>query len=76
PAPDGLLKIAAMRPDGKLLYVGDTVDDARCAADAGARFIGVVSSADLRERLQSAGAQFLAADVRHVAEYMLAGAPA
>ncbi len=43
PAPEGLLKIAAMRPSKKLLYVGDTVDDARCARAANVPFIGIAS---------------------------------
>jgi len=43
PAPDGLQKIAQMRPGKKLLYVGDTVDDARCARAAGVPFIGIAS---------------------------------
>jgi HAD superfamily phosphatase len=43
PAPDGLLKIAALRPAKKLLYVGDTVDDARCARAANVPFIGIAA---------------------------------
>jgi HAD superfamily hydrolase (TIGR01548 family) len=43
PAPDGLLKIAAMHPGRKLLYIGDTVDDARCAQAAYVPFIGVAA---------------------------------
>ena len=43
PAPDGLLKIAAMHPDKKLLYIGDTVDDARCAKAAYVPFIGIAA---------------------------------
>jgi HAD superfamily hydrolase (TIGR01548 family) len=43
PAPDGLLKIAAMHPGKKLTYVGDTVDDARCAAAAKVPFIGIAA---------------------------------
>jgi len=43
PAPDGLLKIAAMRPSKKMLYVGDTVDDARCARAANVPFIGIAA---------------------------------
>ena len=35
PAPDGLLQIAEPRPDPKLWYVGDTVDDARSRAGRG-----------------------------------------
>ena len=44
PAPDGLLKIAALRPSKKLLYIGDTVDDARCAKSAYVPFIGVAAN--------------------------------
>ncbi|HLK22185.1 MAG TPA: HAD-IA family hydrolase [Bryobacteraceae bacterium] len=43
PAPDGLWKIAALRPKQKLLYVGDTVDDARCARAAEVPFIGIAA---------------------------------
>jgi HAD superfamily phosphatase len=43
PAPDGLLKIAAMNPGKKLLYIGDTVDDARCAKAAYVPFIGIAA---------------------------------
>lgn len=43
PAPDGLLKIAAMNPAKKLLYVGDTVDDARSAKAAYVPFIGIAA---------------------------------
>jgi len=43
PAPDGLLKIAELRPGAKLLYVGDTVDDARCARSANVPFIGIAA---------------------------------
>jgi HAD superfamily hydrolase (TIGR01548 family) len=43
PAPDGLLKIAAMHPGKKLLYIGDMVDDARCAKAAYVPFIGIAS---------------------------------
>jgi HAD superfamily hydrolase (TIGR01548 family) len=48
PAPDGLLKIAALRPSKKLLYVGDTVDDARCARAANVPFIGIAAPASPR----------------------------
>jgi HAD superfamily phosphatase len=43
PAPDGLLMIAERNPGRKLIYVGDTVDDARSARAAGVPFIGVAS---------------------------------
>ena len=41
PHPEGLLKIAALYPGVPLLYVGDTVDDARSASAANVPFIGV-----------------------------------
>jgi HAD superfamily hydrolase (TIGR01548 family) len=43
PAPDGLLKIQAMLPEAELIYVGDNIDDARCARGAGVPFVGVVA---------------------------------
>jgi HAD superfamily hydrolase (TIGR01548 family) len=43
PAPDGLLMIANRKPGRKLIYVGDTVDDARSAKAAGVPFIGVAA---------------------------------
>jgi HAD superfamily hydrolase (TIGR01548 family) len=48
PAPEGLLKIAALRPSMKLLYIGDTVDDARCAKAAYVPFIGIAASTSPR----------------------------
>lgn len=41
PAPDGLLQLRAMFPEGAIRYLGDTVDDARSASAAGVPFIGV-----------------------------------
>ena len=43
PAPDGLIEIQRRKPARKLWYVGDTVDDARCARAAGVPFIGVAA---------------------------------
>jgi len=43
PAPEGLLKIAAGAAGRELWYIGDTVDDARCARAAGVPFIGIAS---------------------------------
>ncbi len=52
PAPDGLLKITATRPGAKVWYVGDTVDDSRCARNAGVSFIGVAAAGNpCREEL-------------------------
>jgi HAD superfamily phosphatase len=41
PAPDGLLAILERENEGRVYYVGDTVDDARCARAAGVPFIGI-----------------------------------
>ncbi|MEO8049857.1 MAG: HAD hydrolase-like protein [Acidobacteriota bacterium] len=43
PAPEGLFKIQRERPGVKLWYVGDTVDDARCARAAAVPFIGIAA---------------------------------
>jgi HAD superfamily phosphatase len=43
PAPEGLLKIAAGAGDRQIWYIGDTVDDARCARAAAVPFIGIAS---------------------------------
>jgi HAD superfamily hydrolase (TIGR01548 family) len=43
PAPDGLIEIQSRRPQSKLWYIGDTVDDARCARAAGVPFIGIAA---------------------------------
>jgi HAD superfamily hydrolase (TIGR01548 family) len=43
PAPEGLIAIRNARPWLKLWYVGDTVDDARCARAAGTPFIGIAA---------------------------------
>lgn len=43
PHPEGLLTIKALKPNAKLWYVGDTVDDARSARAAGVPFIGIAA---------------------------------
>jgi len=43
PHPEGLQKVQALYPGQELWYVGDTVDDARCARAAGVPFVGVAS---------------------------------
>jgi HAD superfamily phosphatase len=50
PHPEGLEKVKAMRPGQGLWYVGDTVDDARCAKAAGVPFLGVASQAHGRRQ--------------------------
>jgi HAD superfamily phosphatase len=44
PAPDGLLAIQRAKPGHRLIYVGDTVDDARSARAAGVCFVGVAAA--------------------------------
>lgn len=43
PHPEGLLKIAALDRERPLIYIGDTVDDARAARDAQVPFIGIAA---------------------------------
>ena len=43
PSPEGLHMIQRLRPDARMWYVGDTVDDARCARAAGVPFIGIAA---------------------------------
>jgi HAD superfamily phosphatase len=43
PAPEGLVTIRQRRTGRKLWYVGDTVDDARCARAAAVPFIGIAA---------------------------------
>jgi len=43
PHPEGLEKIRAARPDAELLYIGDTVDDARSSQAAGVPFVGIAA---------------------------------
>ena len=48
PAPDGLVAIQRMHPNRELLFVGDTVDDARSASAAGVPFIGIAAQSHSR----------------------------
>jgi HAD superfamily phosphatase len=43
PHPEGLEIIKAKHPDREIWYIGDTVDDARCARAAQVPFLGVAS---------------------------------
>ena len=61
PHPEGLQRIAAMYPGEPLIYVGDTVDDARSARRAGVPFIGIAAAGspraeELRSLLSAEGA--------------------
>ncbi len=44
PSPEGLHTIQSRHPGSKLIYVGDTIDDARSAAAAGVPFIGIAAA--------------------------------
>ena len=48
PSPEGLQRIARMNPGKDLWYVGDSVDDARSARQAGVPFIGIAAPTSLR----------------------------
>jgi phosphoglycolate phosphatase-like HAD superfamily hydrolase len=48
PAPDGLLAIQSMKPARELVFVGDTIDDARASSAARVPFIGVIARAHSR----------------------------
>ena len=48
PDPEGLQQIAAAHPGRKMVYVGDTVDDARSAAAAAVPFVGIAAAAHSR----------------------------
>ncbi|MBL8175444.1 MAG: HAD family hydrolase [Bryobacterales bacterium] len=50
PDPEGLHIVQREHPGRSLWYVGDTVDDARCALRAGVPFIGVASQSHGRRR--------------------------
>lgn len=71
PAPDGLLKIATLRPSKKLLYVGDTVDDARCARAANVPFVGIAAAQsprrdELLELFRNEGAIQVLKDINEI----------
>ncbi|MEO8592107.1 MAG: TIGR01548 family HAD-type hydrolase [Candidatus Solibacter sp.] len=48
PHPEGLLRILADNPGRTVYYVGDTVDDARCARAARVPFIGIAAPSNPR----------------------------
>ena len=48
PAPDGLLQILSVNQGIKAFYIGDTVDDARCARAARVPFIGIAAPVNSR----------------------------
>jgi HAD superfamily phosphatase len=73
PAPDGLLRILGVRPTTDFFYLGDTVDDARCARAAKVPFIGIVAPSnptyvDLVFLFQAEGAYAIVDDINYLSE--------
>jgi len=73
PAPDGLERIGGLNPGCKLFYVGDTVDDAKCARSAGVPFIGIAAPSnplylDLVFLFQETGAWAIIDDINYLEE--------
>jgi HAD superfamily phosphatase len=57
PHPEGLLLIRAKHPNSRMLFIGDTVDDARSASAARVPFIGIASPETPRRDLLVAALQ-------------------
>ncbi|MGA7236778.1 MAG: HAD-IA family hydrolase [Bryobacteraceae bacterium] len=73
PAPEGLLKILEANCDCRVFYVGDTVDDARCAKAARVPFIGIAAPSnplylDLVFLFQAEGAYAIVDDINYLEE--------
>ena len=73
PEPEGLLQILKLRTGCKLFYIGDTVDDARCARAAGVPFIGIAAPdnpryLDLVFLFQGEGAHAIVDDINYLEE--------
>jgi HAD superfamily hydrolase (TIGR01548 family) len=71
PSPEGLRIIQRAHPGKTLWYLGDTVDDARAARDAGVPFLGVAARdsqrrEELESRLFELGARRVIADVNEL----------
>ena len=71
PSPDGLFLIQKEFPGARLVFVGDTVDDARSAASAQVPFIGIASADSPRREalvaaLRHAGALAVIEDINQI----------
>src|SRR5262249_10637465 len=76
PAPDGLLHIARLAAQAELIYIGDTVDDARSAKAARVPFIGIASPAGARRQelcalFQQEGAQAILEDINQLEDALI-----
>jgi HAD superfamily phosphatase len=54
PSPDGLYKILGKRDPSKALYVGDNIDDALAARDAGVPFAAIIATGEHNYRKRAA----------------------
>jgi HAD superfamily hydrolase (TIGR01548 family) len=63
PDPQGLQIIMQQHPGAPLIYLGDTVDDARASAAAGVPFIGISEKPATAARLRQEGAIAVIADI-------------
>jgi HAD superfamily phosphatase len=75
PNPEGLLRILDGRPVSTALYVGDNVDDATAARNAGVPFLGVLASRSEarrqgRARLLNLGARAVLGDIRAIESWL------
>lgn len=75
PDPEGLHRIQAMHPGRPLWYIGDTVDDARCARLAAVPFIGVASQshgrrAELLELFAAENAVTVLEDINQLESFL------
>jgi HAD superfamily phosphatase len=71
PDPEGLFCVRGLCEDAQLWYIGDTVDDARCARAAGVPFIGIAAPAnprsrELRDLFQAEGAIAVLDDINQL----------
>jgi HAD superfamily phosphatase len=77
PDPEGLTAILECTKASELWYIGDTVDDARSAAAAGVRFIGISATGKPREKelselLAKEGAVAVLPDVNQIEGVLVA----
>jgi HAD superfamily hydrolase (TIGR01548 family) len=75
PDPEGLLKILSGRDPGDLLYLGDNVDDALAAQQAGVPFVGVLPRGgeerpERAPRLRELGALSILNHIRELAGWL------
>lgn len=73
PAPDGLLQIVEANPGARVIYVGDSIDDARAARAARTPFIGIAAPSnplylDLVFLFQAEGAFAIVDDINYLGE--------